>query len=423
MSAGTSNTDREGKRKLFDKELPVGDDALINKAASFPADCKVVIVHEWLVQYGGSEKVLATLLDLFPQADLFTVCDFLPRPPGAPISQRSRATTFVQHLPGARKHYRMWLPLMPLAIEQLDVSGYDLVISNSHAVAKGVLIGPEQLHVSYVHSPMRYAWDLQFQYLAHGGLDRGLRSLAARVMLHYLRFWDFRSGQGVDVLAANSHNVARRIAKVYRRDAHVIYPPVDFDDVIYRENKDDYYLAVSRFVPYKLVPRIVEAFAETGRRLLIVGDGPEWKRVLRAARGHANIELLGSQPRLRLLELLAGARALIHMAFEDFGMTMVEALASGTPVIAYGRGGACEIVQDGVTGRLFPDQSAAALRDAVSSFEHGNGQGNPTQCRTSVSGFSPAHFREAFLNLVKDSWQRNAMGLREGRYAGGKRGD
>ena len=320
---------------------PVANAALL---APFARQLRVAVVHDWLLVYSGAERVTEQLLKIFPQADLFAVVEFLPDTLRNFIGRRNVRTTFIQKLPGARRHYRSYLPLMPLAIEQLDVSSYDLVLSSSHAVAKGVLTGPDQLHVSYVHSPMRYAWDLQHQYLRETGLDRGLRGWLAKWSLHRLRIWDQRTANGVDHFIANSRFIRQRIQRIYRRDAHVIYPPVDVEAFMPAGARDDFYLTASRLVPYKRIGLIVEAFARMpGRRLLVVGDGPEREKI-RALAG-ANVELLGYRDAEALRDLMQRARAFVFAAEEDFGIAPVEAQASGTPVIAYGRGGATESIR------------------------------------------------------------------------------
>lgn len=372
---------------------------------------KIAIVHEWLSAYAGSERVLEQLLALYPQADLYAVVDALPDGERAFLGGRRPATSFIQKLPGARRHFRAWLPLMPLAMEQLDLSGYDLVISSHHAVAKGVLTGPDQLHISYVHSPMRWAWDLQHQYLAESGLDTGLKGALlgplVRLLLHRLRGWDQRSANGVDCFVANSRFIARRIRKTYRRESEVIHPPVDIDRFSLRREKDDYYLSASRLVPYKRVPLIVEAFAAMPeRRLVVVGDGPDMPRLRRAL--PPNVELLGHLSTAQLVDRMQRARAFVFAAEEDFGIAPVEAQACGTPVIAYGRGGSLDTVLDrgpAPTGLFFMEQSPAAIRDAVRRFE-ALGEGfDPEACRSHAETFSAAHFRSRFAAFVDAKWR------------------
>ena len=335
---------------------------------------KVAIVCEWLVTYAGSEKVLEQLLKCFPQADLFCVCDFLSDDDRGFLQGKLPKTTFIQRLPWARKKYRSYLPLMPLAIEQLDVSGYDLVISSSHAVAKGILTGPDQVHICYVHSPMRYAWDLQHQYLKESGLDRGVKGWLARSVLHYMRLWDYRTANGVDYFIANSKFIARRIKKVYGREAEVIYPPVDVEGFEYCKDKGNYYLTASRMVPYKKVKLIVEAFNEMpDRKLVVIGEGPDFKKIQEIAGD--NVQLLGYQPDDVLRKYMQHAKAFVFAAEEDFGITPVEAQACGTPVIAYGRGGALETVRgygqgtSDATGVFFDEQTVASIKEAVEHFE------------------------------------------------------
>ena len=237
---------------------------------------RVAIVHDWLYTMGGAEQVLREMLRCYPEADVFTLFDILSPEDRAKIGFTKAKTSFLQNMPFLRKLHRSYLPLMPIAIEQFDLSGYDLVISSSYAVAKGVITGPNQLHISYVHSPMRYAWDMQHQYLNDSGLTRGLKAFAARSILHHARMWDLRAANGVDHFIANSHYIARRIWRVYRRTADVVYPPVDVDAFAARENKDSFYLAASRLVPYKRMDAIVEAFSlMPSRKLVVIGEGPE----------------------------------------------------------------------------------------------------------------------------------------------------
>jgi len=363
---------------------------------------KVAIVHEWLETYAGSERVLEQLIAEWPEADLFALCDFLPERERGFLGGRKVATTFIQHLPFARKHFRKYLALMPMAIEQLDLSGYDLVISSSHAVAKGVLTGPGQLHVCYVHSPMRYAWDLQHQYLREAGLDRGLKGLYARRLLHRLRIWDRASALNPDVIVANSTYIAERIRKTWRRESRVVHPPVDVDRFTLREDKGDAYLVVSRMVPYKRVELIVTAFARMpDRRLIVVGDGPSAARVREAAGAAPNISFRGRVAEAELVALTQAARACVVAAEEDFGIATVEAQACGTPVIAFGKGGARDIVIEGKTGLFFDAQTEEAIIAAVRRFE--SLAISPAACRANAERFSPAAFRARMRAIVEEA--------------------
>lgn len=381
---------------------------------------KVAVVHDWLVTYAGAERVLEQILRCYPNADVFSLIDFAEE--RAFLQGRPVTTSFIQRLPFARKRYRGYLPLMPLAIEQLDVSGYDLVISSSHAVAKGVLTGPDQLHVSYVHTPIRYAWDLQHQYLRESDLQCGLRSVLARMLLHYIRNWDARTRDGVDHYIANSAFVARRIRKIYGRHASVIHPPVDVDAFVPGGPHEDYYVTVSRLVPYKRVPLIAEAFrAMPGRKLVIVGAGPELDKV-RAAAG-PNVQVLGHQPFEAMRRIMQHARAFVFAAEEDFGISVVEAQACGTPVIAYGRGGALESVRDETsampTGLFFAEQSVPSIVDAVERFERNAALFRPEYCRLNAEQFSADNFREALLGFVARAQAMAASGRQPDQPEGG----
>ncbi|WP_323119780.1 glycosyltransferase family 4 protein [Burkholderia alba] len=364
---------------------------------------RVAIVHDWLVTYAGAERVLEQIVACFPDADLFSLVDFLD---DRTFLRGKRVTTsFIQKLPFARARYRSYLPLMPLAIEQLDVSAYDLVISSSHAVAKGVLTGPDQVHVSYVHSPIRYAWDLQHQYLAQSQLTHGLKSFAARAILHYIRTWDIRTSNSVDRFVANSAFIARRIRKVYQREAAVIFPPVDVDAFSLNAAKEDFYLTASRMVPYKKIDLIVEAFAQMPeRRLVVIGDGPDMRKIREKA--GANVEIMGYQPFAVLHDRMRRAKAFVFAAEEDFGISVVEAQACGTPVIAYGKGGALETVRDAATqpqptGLFFDAQDVRSIVAAVDQFERSPRQFDPADCRANAQRFSVADFRRRFVEHVE----------------------
>lgn len=369
-------------------------------------ELKVAVVHEWLVSYAGSERVVEQILNVFPQADLFALVDFLPDDERGFLGGRHARTSFIQRLPRARSAFRNYLALMPLAVEQFDLSAYDLVISSNHAVAKGVITGPGQVHISYVHTPMRYAWDLQHQYLREGGLDSGAKSWIAKMCLHYLRMWDARTAYGVDAFLANSEFIARRIRKAYGREATVVYPPVDTARFTLRTDKEDFYLAASRMVPYKRMPMIVEAFAAMPeRQLVVIGDGPELGRVKAVARDARNVTILGHQPTEVLADCMARARAFVFAAEEDFGITPVEAQACGTPIIAYGAGGALETVvscadPERRTGLFFRHQTSQAVCDAVHEFE-ATGEFRPQVCRAHSERFSVETFRQRLREIVE----------------------
>jgi glycosyltransferase involved in cell wall biosynthesis len=368
---------------------------------------KVAIVHDWLVVPGGAEKVLQRIIECFPNADIFTLVDFLED--RTCLGNRPVRPSFIQKLPLAKKHYRSYLPLMPMAIEQFDLSGYDLVISSSYAVAKGVVTGPDQLHISYMHSPIRYAWDLQHQYLNEANLARGIKSPFARALLHYIRGWDARSTNGVDFLVANSQFVARRINKAYRRDATVIHPPVDVSALTMRTQKDDFYLTASRMVPYKRIEMIVRAFSMTPeRRLVVIGDGPDMKKV-RASAGK-NVTIMGYQSFEVLRDHLQRAKAFVYAAEEDFGISIIEAQACGTPVITYGKGGALETVNglhtDRPTGIFFKEQTPESLNEAVSHFERNRQLFDPRVCRKNAERFSTEVFKASIVEFIETRYAR-----------------
>lgn len=374
---------------------------------------KVAIVHDWLVVAGGAEKVLEQIIQCFPDADLFSLVDFLED--RSLLAGKKVTTSFIQRMPFAKRRYRAYLPLMPLAIEQLDLSNYDLIITSSYAVAKGVLVGPDQTHVSYVHSPMRYAWDLQHQYLREARLTRGVRSWAARAILHYLRNWDSRSANGVDRIIANSEFVARRVMKTYRREAAVVPPPVDVRRFEVCGEKEEFYLTASRLVPYKRIDLIVDAFASMPhRKLVVIGDGPEMS-ALRAKAG-ANVTLLGYQPFPVLHDHMQRARAFLFAAEEDFGIVALEAQACGTPVIAFGKGGALETVvplgEARPTGVFFGQQSVPAIHEAIELFERQHAAITPAACRANAERFSSAIFRRAFMIEVTRTIAAGSSGFR-----------
>jgi glycosyltransferase involved in cell wall biosynthesis len=364
---------------------------------------RYALVHEWLTPKatGGSELVVKEILDCI-NADLFALIDFESTNPNSYLYQRSIGTTFLQRLPLARNGVQKYLPLLPLAIEQLDLRDYDIILSSAHAVAKGVLTTADQMHICYCHAPMRYAWDMTFDYL-QGSAGRGLKGALTRYLLHRLRLWDALAANRVDHFIANSHNTARRIWRAYRRPATVIYPPVDVDRFPYVAQKQDYYVTVSRLVGYKKIPLIVAAFNELGLPLVVIGSGNELEQVQRMAR--SNVQVLGWQPDDVVEQYLSQARAFVYAAYEDFGIAPVEAQACGTPVIAYGVGGTRETVRDlrqsdRPTGILFPQQTVAAIVEVVRIFEQNSHQIVPEQVRAYAETFRTEAFQRQYQQFV-----------------------
>ncbi len=363
---------------------------------------KIAVVHEWLTSHAGSEKVVEQILQLYPNADLYSLVDFLPESLRWFIQHKPVTTSFIQKLPFARQHFRSYLPLMPLAIEQFDLAAYDLIISSHHAVAKGILTRPDQLHISYVHTPLRYGWELQHQYLRQAELTSGLKSALTRTILHYLRLWDVASANRVDRYLANSRYVARRIEKTYRRTAEVIYPPVDIGRFRADYTREDFYLTVSRFVPYKRVDLTVAAFNQLGLPLVIIGDGPSGKTMRQMAR--PNIRFLGKQPDSVVEDYMQRCRGFIFPPEEDFGITPVEAQAAGAPVIAYARGGQAETVVHQRTGLLFSHQTVESLVQSVRRLEASVDQFEAGRLREHAEKFSITCFQTRFKGFVDDAW-------------------
>ena len=366
---------------------------------------RVAIVHDWLYVLGGAEQVLREILQCYPDADLFTLFDVLKPEDREKIGFERAQTSFLQKMPLIRSRHRSYLPLMPLAIEQFDLSGYDLVISSSYAVAKGVLTGPNQVHVAYVHSPMRYAWDLQHAYLNESGYNHGLKSIIARMILHKMRIWDVRTAHGPDAMIANSGFVARRIKKIYGRDANTIYPPVTLS----KQNSDalrgPHFLAASRLVPYKKIEAIVMAFRNMpDLELVVAGSGPEAEHLKTLA--GPNVSFVGFVSDQQLRHLMATARAFIFAAEEDFGIIMAEALSEGTPVLALGRGGAREIVSTSPsrrTGMFFDTPEPKAIADCVRDFVAQEHSFSRSDCRAQANQFSAKRFRSEFTSFVDNA--------------------
>jgi len=361
-------------------------------------DPKTALIHEWLTTMGGSEKVLAAMYELYP-SPIYTLIADRNNLKGSCFENADIRVSRVQKLPFAHKMYRRYLSLFPFAIEQFDLSEYDVIISSNHCVSKGVLTNANQLHICCCYTPMRYAWDQYHQALTDAGLSRGLKSYVVRKALHRIRLWDVLSANRVDYFIAISRYVARRIEKIYRRKAEVIYPPVDVERFNICTEKDDFFLTASRMVPYKKIELIARAFARMPeKKLVVVGDGPEYKRIKSVA--SKNIDLLGYQPDSVLNELLGKAKAFVFAAEEDFGILPVEAQACGTPVIAYGRGGALETVIPGKSGILFPEQNEMSLIGAVKKFEKTKSSFNPEIIRTSAEKFSAKRFKKEFKSYM-----------------------
>lgn len=365
---------------------------------------KVAIVHDWLVTYAGAERVLEQMLKLFPDADLYSLIDFLPADQRDFIMHKQVHTSFIQKLPLAQSKYRTYLPFMPTAIESFDMRGYDLVISSSHCVAKGVITKPNQKHICMTYTPVRYAWDLEEQYLQESGLDKGPKGWLARQVLSYIRNWDFRTANRITDYIAISKYIQARIKKHYNRDSVVIYPPVDVDKFTLCEEKEDFYLTASRMVPYKKIDLIVEAFsAMPDKRLVVIGDGPDFAKI--KAKAGNNVTLMGFQPFEVLKDYMQRAKAFIFAAEEDFGIAPVEAQACGTPVLAFGKGATLETIvgwgNDKPTGLFFKEQTATDITDAVCKFEQNEKQILPANCRLQAEKFSVNMFRKNFQEYLK----------------------
>ncbi len=370
---------------------------------------RVAIVHEWLTTYAGADKVLVEMIAVYPSADVFCLIEKLSKEDKQKLEGTTVATSFLQSVPCVGSLYRWLLPLMAVAVEQFDLSGYDVVISNSHAVAKGVLTGPDQLHICYCYTPMRYAWDFQHQYLAESRLGKGFRSALIRYILHRMRIWDARTANGVDHFIACSSYIGRRIWKVYRRRSSVIYPHVATDRfVIGAQLREEFYLTSSRLVPYKKVQLIVEAFRSMpGRRLVVIGAGPLLKYI--QARASSNVQVLGYQRFPVLLDHMQRAKAFLFASEEDFGITPLEAQACGTPVLAFGKGGASETVLDGVTGLHFWSQTVEAVHDVVDRFERDTIRFDPARLRVHAERFSTETFRRKFRDFVEAKWAEHRL--------------
>ena len=352
----------------------------------------LAIIAEWLNVYGGSERLLAEILGLYPQAQLHALIHNKDNLINTPLDRLHVKTSFMQNIPRVEHLYRGLLPLMPFAIESMNVCKYPVVVSISHAVAHGIKTTNDQIHISYVCTPMRYAWHLQKDYLHLHHLDKPVIGGAARLTLSLLRRWDRESASRADHLLAISHWTAQKIKHAWRRESRVIYPPVEVDRFSPAKERDNFYLHVARLVPYKMTSEIIRAFNELQLPLIIVGDGPEMLHLQKIA--NDNIKLLGYQPDDVVTDLMNRAKGFLYMAVEDFGIAMAEAQAAGCPVIAYAKGGVKEIVRDGETGLLFQEQTSRSLIEAVLNSQNKTLNGKAAQ--ENAARFSSTRFREEF---------------------------
>lgn len=375
---------------------------------------RIAIVHDCLTVYGGAETFLNQVFKIFPDADLFSVIDFFSEKQRQYIHGKKAETTFIQKLPFAKRLYHYYFPLMPLAIEQLDLRKYDLILSSSYAVAKGVIIAPHQTHICYCHTPLRHVWDMQHSFLEES-YAKGIKKALLKWCFHKFRLWDTLSSHRVDAFIANSHFVAKRIQKAYRREATVMHLGIELSRFPYCAEKEDYYLTASRLVPYKKVDLIVDAFAKMPtKKLIVIGEGSEKDKLSKKQR--SNITFLGYQNDEVLCHYMQKAKAFIMAAKEDYGLTPLEAQACGTPVIAYGEGGALETVrgldQKNPTGYFFQEQTLEALMAAIDFFEKNQSQFLSIHCREQAEKFSDTVFSEKFYSFVREflsaSWVSNS---------------
>jgi glycosyltransferase involved in cell wall biosynthesis len=372
---------------------------------SVETNARIAVVHDWCPTFRGGERVLARICKQFPNAEVFTLFDFLSDDVKEQYFRDIEFhTSAANRLPLIEKFYRSLFFFCPFLIEQFDVTGYDLVISSSAAFARGVLTRPDQPHLCYVHSPVRYAWDEQFNYLEQGRMGFGPKGLLFRYMLHRLRTWDTRTAHGPDLMLANSRYVRSRIQHIYGRDAQVVHPPVAIGEFDCVADKDDYYVSASFLAPYKRTDLVIRAFNEMpSRRLVVVGEGQQ-STSLRSLAG-PNVTFAGFLPRKEYVRTIAQAKAMVFAGCEDFGIALAEAQACGTPLIAFGRGGAADIVQrlgaaEAPTGVLFKAQTVVALKDAVDCFEENQGAITPHACRVNAARFSEENFDKAILDSV-----------------------
>jgi glycosyltransferase involved in cell wall biosynthesis len=363
---------------------------------------KTALVHDWLTCSGGAERVLEAIYSLYPAPIHTLVADKRAAP--AFFADKEVRESFLQKLPFAARLFRWALPLFPLAIEQFDLSRYDLILSSSYAVSKGVRTNCNQLHICYCHTPMRYAWDLMDAYTKD---LFPLKKMVSRWALKRLRKWDVASAPRVDHFIANSQFVAERIKRIYGRESTVIYPPVSTHLFELASKREEFYITCSRLVPYKKVDLLIEAFAHLPtKKLIVIGDGPEFGRLKKKA--SSNVELLGYQPLSFIQQILPRAKAFLFAAEEDFGIAPVEAQAAGVPVIAFARGGALETVEEGETGLFFGEQTPASLIAAIRDFEKKEGQFDRVRIKAKAERFSLARFNREFKEFVSQKMKEKS---------------
>ncbi len=362
---------------------------------------KVALVHDYLNQYGGAERVLEIFAQIFPKAPIFTLL-YDEKKTGYAFKGREIHTSFMQKVPLVKSHHRPFLMLMPLAVEQFDLSEYDLVLSDSHAYAKGVITPAKTLHICYCHTPIRYAWDDSHKYIEEFGYSSPIKKIIPFFM-NYIRVWDEQASQRVDKFIANSNFVARRIEKYYQRESEVIHPPVKTSLFHLVSKPDKYFLMVGRFLPYKRFDLAIKAFNRLGWPLKIIGDGPERKKLQTKAK--SNIKFVGLVSDDKLKDYYAHCQAFIFPQEEDFGIAAVEAMASGRPVIAYQSGGALEIVEPGITGMFFKDQTADDLIKTLKKFD--SDSFNPEIIRDRAMEFDQERFKEKIKNFIDEHWNRH----------------
>lgn len=367
---------------------------------------KIAVIHEWFINFAGSEKVVEQLLNVYPHAELLALIEALPQERKVSIQNKKVKTSFLQHVPFSKSLYRYFLPFMPMAIERMSAPEADIIISSNHAVSKGLKRRKDQLHICYCHTPMRYAWDLHDVYLKSAGLNKGLKGMVVKEVLKYMRKWDLKSAKNADHFIANSSYVAQRIKNIYDRDATVIYPPVDTNYFTFQSQKEDYYLTVARMVPYKKVDLIIDTFGELpDKKLVVIGDGPEFNRI--KAKSKNNVELLGYQSTEVLKKYMQGAKAFIFAADEDFGITSIEAQACGTPILAFKKGGNLETVVENITGLFFEHQTVTSLKECILDFEKNHTIFIPEKIRVHAEKFGEERFRTELKDFVEKTYREH----------------